>query len=138
MESVFCDKDNLPSEIDLKLALAETFIFWQEIENFTLLQYPTAKSGWHFSGTKYGWGYRISDATRVLIYLLPRTGYFKVGMVFGKKAMTVIQHSEIASSIKQELINAKAFAEGTGIRLSIVDESLFSDILDLIRIKIAH
>ena len=138
MKSVFCDKDNLPSEIDWKLALAETFIFWQEIEKFTLLQYPTAKSGWYFSGTKYGWGYRISDANRVLVYLLPRSGYFKVGLVFGKKALTVIQNSKVADIIKQELSTTKAFAEGTGIRLNITDASLLSDILLLITIKVAN
>jgi hypothetical protein len=138
MKSVFCDQDNIPSEVELKLALADTFILWQQIENFTLLQCPTTKAGWYFSGTKYGWGYRISDATRVLVYLLPRSGYFKVGLVFGKKALTVIQNSKVANSIKQELSTTKAFAEGTGIRLNITDASILSDILLLITIKVAN
>ncbi len=138
MKSIFTDKDIVPNEIDLKLALADTFIFWQQIENFTLLHCPSTKAGWYFSGTKYGWGYRISDANRVLVYLLPRSGYFKVGLVFGKKALTVIQNSKVADSIKQELSITKAFAEGTGIRLNITDASLLSDILLLITIKIAN
>ena len=138
MNSVFCDKGNTPCEVDLKLALADTFILWQQIENFTLLHCPSTKAGWCFSGTKYGWGYRIIDANRVLVYLLPRSGYFKVGPVFGKKALTVIQNSKVADSIKQELSITKAFAEGTGIRLNITDASLLSDILLLITIKIAN
>lgn len=138
MKSVFTDKDIVPNEIDLKLALSDTFIFWQQIENFTLLQCPSTKAGWYFSGTKYGWGYRISDANRVLVYLLPRSGYFKVGLVFGKKALTVIHDSKVANNIKQELSTTKAFAEGTGIRLNITDTSLLSDILLLITIKAAN
>jgi len=138
MKSIFTEKNIVPNEVDLKHTLADTFILWQQIENFTLLQYPTSTSGWYFSGTKYGWGYRISDAYRVLVYLLPRSGYFKLGLVFGKKALTVIQDSKVADSIKQELNTTKAFAEGTGIRLNITDASLLSDILLLITIKAAN
>jgi hypothetical protein len=80
----------------------------------------------------------MSDAARVLVYLLPRSGYFKAGLVFGKKALTVIHDSKVANNIKQELSTTKAFAEGTGIRLNITDAILLSDILLLITIKAAN
>jgi hypothetical protein len=74
----------------------------------------------------------------VLVYFLSRSGYFNVGLVFGKKALTVIQDSKVANSIKQELSNTKAFAEGTGIWLNVTDLSLVSNILLLITIKLAN
>jgi hypothetical protein len=103
-----------------------------------LLHYLTAKSGCYFSGIKYGWGFRISDATRVLVYFLSRSGYFNVGLVFGKKALAVIEDSKVANCIKQELSNTKAFAEGTGIWLNVTDSSLVSNILLLTTFKFAN
>ena len=72
------------------------------------------------------------------MYLLPGSGYFKVGLVFGKKALAVIQDSKVANSIKQELSNTKAFEEGPGTWLNVTDSSLLSYILLLTIIKLAN
>ncbi|MBK9048008.1 MAG: DUF3788 family protein [Bacteroidetes bacterium] len=138
MKSVFTDKTKTPATADLKKALGKTYVVWIKIETFTRAIAPKAIAAWHFSGEKFGWSYRISDTKRVLVYLLPREHYFKVALVFGNKAVLQIQQSDISEQIIKELLAAKPYAEGRGIRIDVRDNENIRDIQKLIEIKIAN
>ena len=138
MKSIFTDKTTTPTPTDLENALGATFPLWKTFEDFTVEQCPTATREWHYSGDKYGWSYRIKDKKRVLLYLLPRDQFFKAAFVFGEKATAQIMESDISETIKKELMLAKPYAEGRGIRIAIKDASLVTDVEKLITIKIAN
>ena len=91
-----------------------------------------------YSGDKYGWGLRIKDRKRAILYLLPRDRFFKVAFVFGRKATDLIMNSEVSAYIKSELDSARVYAEGRGIRIEITSNILIPDILMLVDIKIAN
>ena len=134
----FGDKNLQPGDNELKSTIQETFPYWEEIKEYTLLKYPDAIALWHFSGPKFGWSYRIKDKKRIIVYLLPREGYFKTALVFGQKATELVMASDIEESIKTELGNAKPYAEGRGIRIDIKNNETLKDIKKLIEIKIAN
>lgn len=134
-QSIFMDSKSVPSSEELSIQLGSTFPLWKKLKDFTLNICPDANSEWKFSGEKYGWSYRISDKKRVIIYLLPRSGYFKAAFVFGDKATQLIFDSEIDHSIQGELRNAKKYSEGRGIRIDINDEEIINSITELISIK---
>lgn len=136
MKSIFTDRNHEPAIPDLKRGLGETFPVWNEIREFTMANYPTGIPAWKFSGEKFGWSYRISDHKRVILYLLPRDGVFKVAFVFGQKGTDKILESNISQQIKTELLKAKAYAEGRGIRIEVRDGSIIEDIKKLIEIKL--
>lgn len=138
MISIFTDKTVTPNIKELKKGLGSTFSLWQAIEDFTKQNYVGANSEWKFSGEKFGWSYRINDKKRVLVYLLPRERFFKVGFVFGEKALEKIYKSDISEAIKSELKEAKKNAEGKGIRITVKDDSNYKDIEKLIKFKIAN
>jgi hypothetical protein len=138
MKSIFTDKNIKPVTESLKAALGETFEIWKDFVEFTYQNYPEAIEEWNFSSEKFGWGFRIKDKKRVLIYLLPRDKFFKVAFVFGQKATDQILESTISEDIKKELMAAKVYAEGRGIRIDIKDNSNIKDIYQLIKIKIAN
>lgn len=46
--------------------------------------------------------------------------------------------STVSTGIKSELSSAKAYAEGRGIRIDVVNKDIIEDIKQLIDIKIAH
>lgn len=138
MKSIFSVKDEIPTENQLKEVLGETFDIWKSFEKFTHEHDFNSKSGWHFSGAKFGWSFRIKDKKRVIIYLLPRDKLFKVAFVFGQKASEKILESNISDNIKAELLAAKVYAEGRGIRIEVTDISNLKDIEKLIKIKIDH
>lgn len=136
MKSIFLDK-NKPTPEDLESGLGETFKMWNRLVDFTIQAYPKATSEWKFSGDNYGWNFRISDKKRVILYLLPRSQYFKAALVFGQKATDKVFDGTIAEDIKNELRAAKKYAEGRGIRIDVRDTSKIEDIQELIKIKIS-
>jgi hypothetical protein len=103
-----------------------------------LEKFPAGLQEWHYPGQKYGWSFRIKDKKRAIIYFLPRERFFMVAFVFGEKATAQVLASGIAPAIKSLLEQAKAYAEGRGIRIDIRDKSGLADIKKLVEIKLAH
>lgn len=137
MQSIFLDKNQEPTTLDLQIGIGATFSIWNEIEVFLYEVYPKVYPKWHFTSAKMGWSFRMNDSKRVLVYLLPRNKFFKVAMVFSQKATDLILESDISENIKAELKAAKVYTEGRGIRIDIKDDSLLNDIKKLIQIKLS-
>ena len=137
-KSIFMDLTKMPVSSDLEIPLGNTYSFWKEICDFVFEKYPAAIEEWHVSVKKYGWGYRIKDKKRAIIYLLPRQGYFKTGFVFGPKAADEIRNSRVSADIRDELENARMYAEGKGIRIDIRTEADINDIKKLVEIKLRY
>jgi hypothetical protein len=134
--SIFLDPTYCPTDIQLTEALGESYRFWEILRDAALKSGKVESEGWHFSGKKFGWSYRISDKKRVLIYFLPRDGFFKVAFVFGEKAIEEVQRSTINPNLIEELIYAKKYAEGKGIRFSVTTKEETMDALEFLRVKL--
>ncbi|MBW8359099.1 MAG: DUF3788 domain-containing protein [Weeksellaceae bacterium] len=137
MKSIFTDKNNEPTAHDLEQALGGSAQIWKNLEMFAKECAPKASAEWKFTGEKYGWSYRVKDNKRILIYLLPRDQYFKAAFVFGPKATVQVIDSTVSEAIKTELLDARSYAEGRGIRVDVRDISNFEDLKKLIVIKIS-
>lgn len=138
MKSIFIQRALKPTEENLKKALGGTFELWTILAEFTKKSSPDSFEEWKYSSEKYGWSFRINDKKRVLIYLLPRDNFFKVGFVFGQKATDKILDSNFSESIIKEIKLAKVYAEGWGIRIEVKNKSVSKDIKNLIKIKIEN
>lgn len=134
--SIFPDKAVVPTENDLVERLEDKYKLWKQIHDLVLDQYPDGVKEWNYPGKKYGWSYRIKDKKRAIIYFLPRDKYFKVAFVFGQKAYDTIMESKIDEQIKNDLQNAKKYAEGRGVSIEVRDESVLSDVKQLTEIKL--
>ena len=132
------DKTVKPTDKDLADKLGVTYNLWKRLHDLVLRKYPKGIADWNFPGKKYGWSFRIKDNRRALIYFLPRDQFFKIAFVFGDKANNDIMKTGISDIIKQELNQAKKYAEGRGIRIDIKDDSIFPDIEQLIDIKLKY
>ena len=136
--SIFTDKKIMPADDDLLVALGNSYEMWQHITRYVHLKYPSAIDMWNYSGDKYGWTFRIKDKKRAIVYLLPRDRFFKVAMIFGQKATDAIMDSQVAETLKSELASARVYAEGRGIRIDVLNETILNDLKTLIDIKISH
>ena len=136
--SVFLDKTKKPDETDLKKALGNLYDLWKEVRDYTFLKYPAATEEWHIAIAKYGWGFRIKDKKRAIVYLSPRSTHFKVSFVLGGKATQQALNSNLSKEVKNIIESAPVYIEGRGVRLEVVDKSLIEDIKMLIDIKIAN
>jgi hypothetical protein len=135
--SIFTDKNIKPDDGALKKAIGKSLKNWQTIHKYVHTKYPDALDEWNYPGAKYGWSFRIKDKKRAIVYLLPRDKYFKAALVFGQKATDEVMDSKVNNVIKEELSNAKAYAEGRGIRID-VDKKNVKDILTLIDTKLSN
>jgi hypothetical protein len=137
-QSIFTDKTKTPTDQDLAIALGHTYAVWHLIINYLFAIFPAATDEWCSPGEKYGWSYRIKFKKRTILYLLPRDGYFKVAFVFGQKAVDKIMDSHVKAEIIRDLEEARVYAEGRGVRITIKDSTLINDIKELIDIKLAN
>lgn len=136
--SIFQDKAITPTDQDLIDNLGSTYTMWAQLQEFVLSKYPAGLSEWNFPGKKYGWSFRIKDKKRAIIYLLPRDKYFKVAFVFGQKATDQVLAADISPATKEELMQARKYAEGRGISVDIHNEQIIPDIEKLVEIKLAN
>jgi hypothetical protein len=136
--SVFEDKSIVPGDDDLCRTLGNTYEYWNDIKSFVHEQYPEVLEEWNHSGKNYGWGFRLRDKKRVIVYLIPCSGYFKVGLVFGEKATKDALKSDISFEIKSIIESAKVYGEGRGFRIDVANVDILEDIKKLIAIKLAN
>ena len=115
MKSIFTDKLIVPTDDDLKPALGETYKLWQQIAAYAHDKCPKANDEWKFPGEKHGWSFRVNDKKRVLVYLLPRDGFFKVAMVFGQKAFEAVMNSAVSEEKKSLPKELSAAFKGVGM-----------------------
>lgn len=137
MQSIFTDKDEQPTSEELQIFLGATFPYWLELAAFTKSSLPQAAGGWNFAGVNFGWGFRVSDSRRVIIYLYPRALFFTVTMVFNAKAQEAILSSTVADSLKTALQAAEEQPEGRSISLEVRNAEVAANIKQLIEIKLA-
>lgn len=136
--SIFTDKAIVPKNEYLVANLGTTYSIWMQIREYVYQQYPNGVEDWNFPGKKYGWSFRIKDKKRAILYFLPRNNYFMVAFVFGQKAIDQILETNISETIKNDLLTAKKYAEGRGVRIDVKDETSIPDIQKLIEIKLAN
>ncbi|HNW71021.1 MAG TPA: DUF3788 domain-containing protein [Bacteroidales bacterium] len=136
--SCFTDPSVTPDNKALAAALSSSFSWWNEIKDFVFQQYPMTVEEWKHSGKNYGWGFRLKDSKRVIVYLTPADGFFLFSIVFGEKATQEVLNSDISEDIKKTLREAKVYAEGRGVRLEITSKKMISDVKKLVLIKLKN
>ncbi|MGA2296628.1 MAG: DUF3788 domain-containing protein [FCB group bacterium] len=133
--SVFDDKSNPPGEKDLAKALGDAYKLWNSIKTFVLKECPDAFEEWNYSGKSYGWGFRLKDKKRIIVYLTPCEKYFKISLIFSEKATAEAMQSKISQEVKDIISLAKVYAEGRGFRIDVMNDANINDIKKLVRIK---
>ncbi|MEO8514754.1 MAG: DUF3788 domain-containing protein [Ignavibacteria bacterium] len=136
--SVFNERKSMPDARDLDNSLGKSHELWNELIEYVHSVYNGAKDEWNYPGEKYGWSFRIKDTRRVIIYLLPRSNFFKAALVFGEKAYEEIMKSTVGKEIKEELSEARVYGEGRGIRIDVRNKSILNEIKSLIDIKLEN
>jgi hypothetical protein len=74
---------------------------------------------------------------RNLFFLTPLKGYFRVTFVFGEKAASAVEKSNLPTTIKKNLRDARRYVERRGLRLEVKSERAARNVKKLIDIKLA-
>ena len=138
MTTIFHDKKVIPDEVALATELGETKEYLDRICRFIEEKTGYLTLEWKHYGQKSGWVLKLLSKKRNLLFVGPDNGYFRLAFVFGDRAVEAVSKSQLPDSIKNELMNARKYAEGRGIRFEIKDESELESVLQLIRIKLEN
>jgi hypothetical protein len=136
--SNFNDKQVIPDEAALASEIGETKEYLDRICRFIEEETGQLTLEWKHYGQKSGWTLKLLSKKRNLLFVGPEDGSFIIAFVFGDRAVEAVLKSQLPETIKNELLNARKYAEGRGIRFEIRDESELESVIQLIRIKLEN
>lgn len=134
-ESIFEDKEIIPTDQELNHVLKESYQLWSNIVNYVFKNYIKPNDSWKFYSKKAGWSYLLKSDKRTLLYLIPNDGYFKIVFVFGDKAYEKIKLSSLPKDIITQVEMATKHMEGRSVKFVVQDNSCIENIKLLIEIK---
>ncbi len=136
--NVFMDKSIQPDDSRLAHALGENAIFWEAIKQHIVQKHGEVNEEWKFYNTKSGWTLKVLLKKRNLFFFRPLQGFFRLAFVFGDKAVSAVERSDLPEDIKNELKNARKYAEGRGIRIEVKSQKDVEHVKKLIDIKVSN
>jgi Protein of unknown function (DUF3788) len=117
--SIFDDKSKPPKDGELAMALKESFVFWNELKKLIALRFKPLSTEWGYASKTTGWGMRLKNKDRTVLYMTPCEGYFLASFALGEKAVKAAHEDDLPVSVLKIIDNAKKYAEGRGVRLEV-------------------
>ncbi|HSE32561.1 MAG TPA: DUF3788 family protein [Pyrinomonadaceae bacterium] len=117
--SIFDDKSRPPKDTELATVLKDSFLFWNELKKLIALRFKPTSIEWGFTSKTTGWGMRLKNKDRTILYMTPRDGHFLASFALGEKAVKAAHEDDLPVSVLKIIDNAKKYAEGRGVRLEV-------------------
>jgi hypothetical protein len=136
--SVFTDKSKAPGDHDLAEALGEAKQLWDQLKTHVKETYPNIIEDWKHYGKSSGWTMKLLKKKRNLFFSYPGQGHFVVVFVFGDKAVQAVENSSLPQDIINTLKEAKKYAEGRGLQVTVKNHDDIEIVKKLITIKIEN
>lgn len=136
--NAFMDKSVQPDGRRLAHVLGESETFWTAIKYHIVQKHGDFTEEWKFYNTKSGWTLKALLKKRNLFFFVPLQGSFRMAFVFGDRAVSAVEKSDLPEDIKNELKNARKYAEGRGLRIEVKSRKVVEHVKKLIDIKISN
>jgi len=135
--SVFIDKASEPTPAMLEEELGASWDTWTELVTRMRAAYGPLTEEWSFSGAKYGWNCRLRQKKRTVLYLIPQSGAFLVGVVLGDRALGLVRREELSAGTLELIDGARRYAEGTGFRIPVSSPEDCADVEAVVQAKMS-
>jgi hypothetical protein len=136
--SAFDDKSKQPQDNDLAAVLGKALVSWEELKRQITSAFASCTAEWGFTSKNTGWGLRLKQGKRVILYMTPCRGHFLASLALGEKAVNSARDSDLPASIMKTIESATKYAEGRGIRLAVRNAKDVRNVMRLAIIKMAH
>lgn len=131
------DASRPPERNQLTAILGDAAPLWDAVIDSVRMRAPQQIEHWHFAGQKIGWSLRLVEKARILVYLTPDAGRFRVGLVLGAKAVATARASGLSAAAASILETAPKYAEGHGVRFHVMSREDMAPLEELLDIKFA-
>ncbi len=132
------DKAGPPDERWLAEDLGKTFKLWVAIRDHLRAEYGPVTEEWKFYGAKYGWTLKTLRGKRNLFFFTPCQAHFRLAFAFSDKAVAAIERSGLPKAMIEELLHAKKYAEGRGLRVEVRTARDVEHVKTLIAVKVEN
>jgi hypothetical protein len=134
--SVFGDKARSPSEAEVASCLGEAAALWDRIRQDVAARIPGVTAKWGYSCASTGWGLRLQEGARVVLYLTPQNGAFLASLALGEKAVSAANAKRLPAAVRRLVNSAPRFVEGRGVRLLVTKPSDVRTVAALVALKL--
>lgn len=134
--SVLSDKSLKLDDIQIKNALGIAYPLWEDLRMFISENYRDVRGKWKFYGEKSGWTMKLLLKKRNLFFFIAEQNSFALAFVFGDKAVNAAEASVLPAEIIQEMLSARKYAEGRGLRIDVRKKSDIKIVKQLLQIKV--
>lgn len=131
--SAFADKAHPPDERSLGKTLGKSHAAWDALRKDPALS--GLREEWGFTSTSTGWGFRLRDDKRVIVYMTPQDGRFLASFALGEKAVAAARDAGLSAALLAAIDAAPRYAEGRGVRVEVRTVKDARAIAALARIK---
>ena len=133
--SAFHDKTRPPTQEDLRSVLGTRYAAWTRLLALIAERIGPTTEVWKFTSASTGWGLRILQKDRVIVYMAPQSNQFLVSFALGAKAVVAARAAKLHSSIMDAIEAAPHYAEGRGVRIAVRDSRQLAALARLAQIK---
>ena len=125
-----------PSARELAGALGRASLTWERLLSELAGELGLVTCEWGSSSIKLGWSLRVKKGDRVILYMTPLQGRFRVSYALGEGALRRALASGLPAPALELIHRAKRYAEGTAVRLDVVESDDLETVKKLARAKL--
>ncbi len=119
LPNAFIGKLTQPSEQELATELGPGKELWDELAATLKEELGVGVQEWNSYSRKAGWSLRLKRKERNIVYLSPHRGCFTASFALGDKALQAARESGLPAPARKILKEAKKYAEGTAVRITV-------------------
>jgi hypothetical protein len=134
--SIFDSKSIKPDYDSLIEILGEAAEYWKDLKQHLEEEYGPIIEEWKFYSQKSGWTLKVLRKKRNLFFLTPLKDHFLITFIFGDKAVSAIERSDLPESIVKTLVNAKKYMEGRGVQIDVKSPEDLENVKKMVAIKV--
>jgi hypothetical protein len=137
--NAFLGKTEQPSDKEVAAALGPAAAPWTEFVAWMAEKHGIAQQEWKgIYVDKYGWMLRLMRKKKIVVYLSPCEGCFRVAFTLNDKAVQAAREARFPKDVAKAIAEAPHYPEGTGLRLLVRSASDLPSIQKLAAIKLAN
>ena len=117
--SALTDKSHEPTDDHLRDVLGKAYQVWTQLIDSVAERIGPISQTWGFTSKSTGWGLRLRQKDRVILYMTPQNGKFLVSFALGERAVAAAKLLRLSSTLLEAIDAAPRYAEGRGVRIEV-------------------
>lgn len=130
--SAFDDKSHQPRDAEVSAVLGLAAPLWRGVLGELRALHPH----WGFTSRSTGWGLRLKQGERTILYLTPCRGHFLASAALGGSAVDAAHAAGVPAALRAAVDAAPQHPEGRGVRLDVKDPAGVPLVVALAKLKL--